>query len=126
MKGLIFLIFFLTGCFSAKADQLAYLSKQDADKAVACIVQYKYIYLFCGCCDDDVPRMVQMKDAYIRKTGYEDYYEVVLKYSVDGEIREEAVDLAYTWVQKRSKFKTIGALLHMEHDICRAFPKLKE
>jgi hypothetical protein len=122
MKGLLFILFLLIGCSSAKADQLAYLSKLDADKAVECIVQYKYIYLFCGCCDDDVPRMVQIKDAYIRKTGYEDFYEVVLKYSVDGEIKEEAIDLAYTWVRKKNKFKTIGALLHMEHDICRAFP----
>lgn len=122
MNRLLLILFLLAGCFSAKADQLAYLSEPDANKAVECIVQYKYIYLFCGCCDDDVPRMVQMKDAYIRKTGYEDFYEVVLKYSVDGEIREETVDLAYTWVQKKKKFKTIGALLHMKHDICRAFP----
>lgn len=126
MKGGVLTLLLVFAGFLAKADQLAYLSKSDANKAIDWIVQQEYIYLFCGCCDGDTPRKVKMHNAFIRKTGYEDYYEVVLKYSEDGEVKEEGVDLAYTWVRRKNKFKTIGELIHLVHDICRTFPSIKE
>lgn len=122
MNRFLLLVFFWGSVLSAKADQLAYLSESDAQKAAERILQFETVYLYCGCCDDDSPRVVQVENVRIRKTDYEEYYEVVLVYTENGLEKEEGVDLAYTWIRKKGKFKTIGSLLRLDHDPCKPFP----
>lgn len=101
------------------ADQLAYISKADADRAVAKIEKMKTIYLFCGCCSLVEPVKVQPIKVYAKHTGYEEYWEVYVQYlDEDGITRDEPLDLAYVWKKGLFKYKTIGQVLDLDHDTC--------
>lgn len=101
------------------ADQLAYISKADADHAVAKIEKMKTIYLFCGCCSLVEPVKVQPIKVYAKHTGYEEYWEVYVQYlDEDGITRDEPLDLAYVWKKGLFKYKTIGQVLDLDHDTC--------
>ncbi len=101
------------------ADQLAYISKADADRAVAKIEKMKTIYLFCGCCSLVEPIEVKPIKVYTKHTGYEEYWEVYVQYlDEDGITRDEPLDLAYVWKKGLFKYKTIGQVLGLNHDTC--------
>lgn len=101
------------------ADQLAYITKADADRAVEKIEKMKSIYLFCGCCSLEEPVKVQPIKVYAKHTGYEEYWEVYVQYvDKDGVTRDEPLDLAYVWKKGLFKYKTIGQLLDLDHDTC--------
>ena len=118
MKKYLFVLCVLFASYSY-ADQLAYISKNDAEKAVEVISKLKKVYLFCGCCEMEKPIRAKLVKVYARYTGYEDYYEVVIDYINDkGKTVTEALDLAYVWRKKMGSFKTIGKLLNLEHDDC--------
>ena len=106
---------------TAFADQLAYITKAEAEK-IAKLIKNKEIVLFCGCCDNDTPEKVKVIDTRIRYTNYEDYYEVFVTFQkADGEIITQTLDFAYVWMKHRRKFKTVGQILGMEHDPCALY-----
>jgi hypothetical protein len=119
MKKWLLLLSIFVASFSY-ADQLAYISKEDADKAVALISKMKTLYLFCGCCQMEKPIRANIVKVYAKHTGYEEYYEVYIDYINErGEtLTEQPLDLAYVWRKKTGKYKTIGQLLELEHDYC--------
>jgi len=100
------------------ADQLAYISKSEAEQA-AKLIKGKKIILFCGCCSDDTPLKVKVLKTEVKYTGYEDYYEVIVTYkNSEGETVSKGIDLAYAWVKNKKKTKTVGQVLGLEHDPC--------
>lgn len=118
MKKLLTILFLAISTLSF-ADQLAYISKADADQAIAKIEKMKSIYLFCGCCSMTKPVKITPIKVYTVFTGYEEYWEVYVQYlDEDGITRDEALDLAYVWKKGLFNYKTIGALLNLEHDYC--------
>ncbi|MDG1331445.1 MAG: hypothetical protein P8P74_03900 [Crocinitomicaceae bacterium] len=118
MKKLLTILFITISTLSY-ADQLAYISKADADRAVAKIEKMKSIYLFCGCCSLKEPEKVQPIKVYMKHTGYEEYWEVYIQYlDEDGITRDIPLDLAYVWKKKLFGYKTIGDVLKLEHDYC--------
>lgn len=121
MKTTLFFLFALFFVQPLYADQLAYISKADAEKAVAYLLKHKKIILFCGCCDGSTPSPWKISNAEVRYTGFEEYYEVVITYKSQDGITTEAIDLAYVW-EKKSR-KTIGELLGLEHDPCKPLPR---
>jgi hypothetical protein len=122
MKKIVLLFFFL-GIFSSTfADQLAYISKEDAEKAVEFIRKQKSIILFCGCCDNDKPIMIKPVNVYAKYTNFENFYEVVVEYkNKEGLISTTELDLAYTWYKKKKKIETVGQKLNLKHDFCKTF-----
>lgn len=101
------------------ADQLAYISKDNAEEAASYISKMKYVYLFCGCCSLVEPKKVKVVGATFRYTGYENYYEVYLQYEDElGKVSETPLDLAYVWKKRFLGYKTIGELMHLDHDPC--------
>jgi hypothetical protein len=102
------------------ADQLAYLSKEDAQRAATYIESVKKIGLFCGCCDNQEIEIIKPKGVEVKFTGYEQYYEVYLQYSYQGELKSTPLDLAYTWVKIKGELKTIGQVLGLDHDPCKS------
>jgi hypothetical protein len=119
MKKLILSFAFLAFVGTASADQLAYISKAEADKAAALIERQKNVTLFCGCCDGDVPITVGVEGVEVKATGYEDTYEVIITYTdANGEVQTAALDLAYAWVEGKKGLSTIGEMLGLEHDPC--------
>ncbi|MBK9191410.1 MAG: hypothetical protein IPM77_07785 [Crocinitomicaceae bacterium] len=77
---LVFVAVFAIQFFSF-ADQLAYLSKADADRAAALLENTKKVALYCGCCDNQELEVIKVKGVEVKYTGYEQYYEVFVMYS---------------------------------------------
>lgn len=123
MKGLLLLAFIGITMF-AKADQLAFISKEKAEEVAAYLNKGKMVHLFCGCCSLVEPTKVKILEAKAMHTGYENYWEIEIKYEAEnGEILFEKIDLAYVWKKGLFGAKTIGAKFKMDHDYC---VKLKE
>lgn len=123
MKAIVLVLFLLGFTTFAKADQLAYISKEEAEKAAEFIRSQKFIYLFCGCCENDTPKKIKPVSVEVRYTNYDNYYEVVVTYAGENGTQTEELDLAYTWVKKRKKMSTVGTMLNMSHDPCNPYPK---
>ena len=120
-KLLLVLTLFLS--FSTLADQLAYISRAEAEKAAAYINKRKKVVLFCGCCSLIKPKEVKVIRAEAVHTGYENYYEVTIHYLDEkGQEVNKNIDLAYVWVKKFFRYKTLGMIFNMDHDYC-VYPK---
>ncbi len=118
MKKVLTILFLAVSTMSF-ADQLAYISKTDADRAVVKLEKMKTIHLFCGCCSLEKPVKVQLIKVYAVATGHEEYWEVYIEYlDEDGITRNTPIDLAYVWKKGLFGSKTIGKLLGLEHDYC--------
>jgi glutamine amidotransferase-like uncharacterized protein len=115
-KVALTLLFSFLFTIPAKADQLAYISKGEAKKAAKVIRKMDYVFLFCGCCDNEKAEKVKVVKVEYKFTNYENYYEVILTYKKeDGSVMMEGIDLAYVW---SNKIQTIGEILSYEHDPC--------
>lgn len=127
MKTIVIILFFALVSNFSFADQLAYISKEDAMAAAELIKKTGTVYSYCGCCEDFAdpkakptkPVKLKVDQIIVRATGYEDYYEVYVV--VKG--KEIALDLAYTWYKPAKKYMTIGEGLGLDHDKCKDFPK---
>jgi len=116
MMLLVAILFFYVG--NIFADQLAYISKAEAEQA-AKLINGKNIILFCGCCEADTPLKVKVLKTEVRFTNYENYYEVYITYkNANGETVTEPIDLAYVWILKKKKLQTVGKIMNLEHDPC--------
>lgn len=101
------------------ADQLAYIDKSDAERAVTKIANMRYVYLFCGCCSMEAPKKVKPIKVYTRFTNVETYWEVYIDYvNAKGDTITKSLDLAYVWKKGLFRYRTIGDLLDLNHDFC--------
>ncbi|MGV6861534.1 MAG: hypothetical protein ACWA41_07165 [Putridiphycobacter sp.] len=121
MKKLLVLLVFGLSVLNVKADQLAYISKADAEKAVAYLQKNKKVILFCGCCSGVDAEKVKVTAVEARYTNYENYYEVYITYKDKANKKEPKtvpVDLAYLWVKHNGIVQTLGKVLDLDHDPC--------
>lgn len=120
MRFLIVTAVFMFIGLGLKADQLAWLSKENAEKGADIINNSELVYLFCGCCDDEAGELITIINVEVSYTGTDDYYEVIIEFEdAYGEYQSEAVDLAYVWTYNEDgERKTIGQLMGLEHDPC--------
>ena len=119
MKKILLIILLSLVGFQSKADQLAYVSKEEAMKGAEIIKKARIVYSYCGCCDNDKPVKLKPKQIIVRAVGYNDFYEVYVV--VDG--KEIALDLAYAWVKEKDGYQTVGEVAGLEHDPCKRLPK---
>jgi hypothetical protein len=121
MKKLLCISFFLLSNYFAKADQLAWLSKEQAEMTVQFFQEYgidKAIY-WCACCDDDIPKIISITNVFYRYTGTEEYYEVVIEGNdQNGTPISEPVDLAYVHIPSGPKANCLGKELGFECSPC--------
>jgi len=102
-----------------KADQLEWITKSEAERAVEVIKKQKKLILYCACCTGDTQELVKIKSAEIQYTGSEDYYTVLISFvGENGEKQSQTIDLAYVWTNSKSQKQTIGQLLSLDHDPC--------
>lgn len=126
-KTLLIFLLILTFIIPVKADQLSYLSKKDAKKASRVMKKLDSVYLFCGCCDENVIEVARTVKVEVKFTGYENYYEIILTYKDKKDnLQTMGVDLAYVWSKKNKKIQTIGQILKLEHDPCRSLGTVKD
>jgi hypothetical protein len=122
MRKLVFmLIAVLCLSMTAIADQLEFVSEQDAQNAVKLLKKQKYVLLYCGCCADgyDAKQYVKLKSVSYRYTNYMDFYEVVVNgVDANGNMVSETIDLAYSHIKKGKNALCIGRALNLECDPC--------
>jgi uncharacterized protein YecT (DUF1311 family) len=91
---------------TAAADQQAWVSRRDADRAAALMQVGTSIRLFCAPCDDPAPTTVRIARVEVKSTGTGDLWEV--------EVNGQPVDLAYTYVERDGRWQDLALLLGLE------------
>ena len=120
MKNLlvILLIFFYT---HAKADQLAWISKEQAEKTIEFFEtnEISEVVLWCGCCDNGLVQKITITNIFFRYTGTDQFYEIVIEgFDEMNEDYSNAVDLAYVHIQAEGFAYCLGLALEFECDPC--------
>lgn len=105
---------------NTKADQLAWLSKENAMKATSYLRNQTNVILWCACCEGNNPKqLVTITNVYYEKTGTEDYYHIMLEgQSNSNKTINEELDLAYVHVNKDGMAVCLGRELGLECDPC--------
>jgi len=122
MKKLFLIPLFLIFSNLLHADQLAFLTKEQAEKTVAYFTDndIKQVVLWCACCDHETKVKASITNVYYRKApDNSQYYEVVLQGTYLGsEKLDDAFDLAYIHVTRDGKWRCLGKELGFECDPC--------
>ena len=119
MKKTILLFVLLCSAFFSKADQLQALTQAQAEAAVTYLKKEAVIILWCSCCDNETPKKITVNEVFYKKDSDGKYYSVILKGKDEsGKEVEEYVDLAYVFVKKGKKARSLGKVLKFECDPC--------
>jgi hypothetical protein len=115
---LVFSFVFFFSLFS-KADQLAYISKSQADKAVKFLENKNELLLWCACCENDQKRKIKVTSVYAEFVNYQHYFQVILEgVEESGKKVRIELDLAYVHFKKGKKAKCVGKALKFKCDPC--------
>ncbi len=119
-KIFLFLAFLFVG-FTAKADQLAWISKAQAEETVKYLNgnEPSEIMFWCACCENDERYVYEFVSASFEHTGTDEYYQVIITFNDEkGEERQRKVDLAYVHLKKDGKAECLGRLMDYECSPC--------
>jgi hypothetical protein len=119
-KTILILLVTIFGANISFADQLAWLSKEDAQRGAEFIENAKKVIFFCGCCDKSAVEKIKVLGVEVKHTGTDDFYEIYVSYNYHGESKSTPVDLAYVWVKTKSGLQTVGQALGMKCDPCKS------
>jgi len=103
------------------ADQLQWVSKLQANKAVQFIKQNKVseVILWCSCCSNEPMKHITVDKFYTTYSGTENYYKLILEgKDENGNYIKEDIDLAYVFLKSGTQAKCFGQLLKFECDPC--------
>jgi hypothetical protein len=81
----------LLWCLSARADQCAYITKEQASKALSRLDLSQTIYFLCEPCGEIKPTLTTIKSLTMETVGYQEYWQV--------KVNGKGIDLAYTFVE---------------------------
>jgi hypothetical protein len=121
LKKLLAIIVLISAVQFVKADQLQWITKEQAEKTVQFIRdnEISQVILWCACCDNDQKLLVNISKISYRPASDPQYYEVVIKgFFYNGGNFNEDVDLAYVHIQKGTKWYCLGKELEFECDPC--------
>ncbi len=93
-------LFLLALSVNAFADQAAYITRAQAEKAVAFLRGQNKIKHFCAPCGDKKATIEHIYKLKAAPAGYENFWEV--------KINGKGVDLAYVYYQKGKKWKNLA------------------
>ena len=103
------------------ADQLAYITREQAEQTVA-YFEYeniKQVVLWCACCENESKVKVFVTEVYMQPTYYKNYFQVYIRgVASDGQKIDLGVDLAYVHIKKKSKWYCLGKQLGFDCDPC--------
>lgn len=89
------------------ADQAAWITKEQAEKAVALLKDKKQIRHYCNPCKDKGDKVEDIETVDLAKIEDEDYWEV--------KINGEGVDLAYVYyLDKKGRWKNVATELKIK------------
>lgn len=119
MKRPFIMLCLLLASYFTKADQLALVTREQAEKAVAYLKKEATVVVWCSCCDGDPMKRITVTEVFTKIDQDGKYYSVVLKgRDEEGKEVEEYLDLAYTFVKKGSKGHALGKVLKFKCDPC--------
>lgn len=118
MKSLLFSIALLFCISTAQADQLMYLSEEQAYAAQAYLSEQAAVILWCGCCEEEEPRSVVIESVEVEEAEDGSFLVVISGIDHNGEVVNEAVDLAYVHVVIENTAFCLGLVLEYECDPC--------
>jgi len=92
---------------AAYADQAAYITQAQAEKAAAFLKDKTQIRHYCAPCDDKGDRVEVVASVEAATAGYQQYWEV--------KVNGEGIDLAYVYFEtKDGKWKNLAKELHIK------------
>lgn len=110
---------FIGFTLTASADQLAWITREQAEQAQALLNQEKEVLLYCGCCDNDPHKYLKVEGSTVAYTGTDNYFEVQLTaQDHDGNPVTTSLDLAYVFLNREGTANCLGILLGFECDPC--------
>lgn len=122
MKKLLLVLAMLFSFNFAFADQLAWITLEQAQKAVEILSKEKQVIDWCACCEDGSSEkiLVNLKGVrYEEVTGYSLYKVIISGIDSNGNDVEKAVDLAYIHIKgKDNKAHCVGTMISKECDPC--------
>lgn len=119
MKTIILFTFFILSNFIAKADQLEWVTKSQAEQAVNYLKKQSELILWCACCSDDIAERVMINNVYFEKVENTEYYQVFIKGSNEmGDDFTKGIDLAYVHVKIGKNAVALGRVLKFKCDPC--------
>lgn len=119
MKKSLIVLSLLLATFFAKADQLAALTREQAEKAVAYLKKESTVILWCSCCESETMNRISINEVFLKADKNGKYYSVIVKgRNEEGKEVEEYVDLAYVFVKKGKKAQCLGKVLKFKCDPC--------
>lgn len=121
MKKALFLLLLFFAVNVSFADQLAWITKEQAVKTVAYFEDkdIEQVVLWCACCDNDPKTKVNVSEITYKKADDPGYYEIwITGETTDGRKINQPVDLAYVHVLRGSKWRCLGKELKFECDPC--------
>ncbi len=119
MKSILILVFVFAFNLFSKADQLAYITKAQADKAVKFLQDKDELILWCACCNNDKKQKITVNQVYSEFVNYQHYFQVILEGKDESgkKVRIE-LDLAYVHFKKGKKAQCVGKALKFKCDPC--------
>ena len=107
LKAIILSIAIALSAVAAYADQAAYITQAQAEKAAGFLKDKKQIRHYCAPCDDKGDRVEDISTVEAVPAGYQQYWEV--------KVNGEGVDLAYVYFQdKYGKWKNLAKELNVK------------
>jgi len=116
LKKHLLILTLLLSALLAQADQLSYLNKADAERAVRYLKTQHSLVIWCACCNNDKPvRLTRIRNIRYTHTGYRVFYEITLRGKTEtGKTITYTLDLAYTHARKDKVWIPVCHILNME------------
>ena len=121
MRKFLIVIVLLLAVKFVYADQLAWITKEQAQKTVAYFNEREVsqVILWCACCDNDPKMLINVEGVTYKPASDANYFEVYITGTTfDGKRFDQPVDLAYVHVLRGSKWRCLGKELKFECDPC--------
>jgi hypothetical protein len=121
MKKIFFVLVIFFAAKISYSDQLAWLTKEQAEKTVTFFddENIDQVVLWCACCDNDTKIKVNVEQVAYKKADDPAYYEVyIIGTTTNGRPVNQPVDLAYVHIKRGSKWRCLGKELKFECDPC--------
>ena len=107
IKAVLVSIALAISAVAVYADQAAYITRAQAEKAVAFLKDKKQIRHYCAPCDEKGDRVEDIETVEAAPAGYQQFWEV--------KVNGEGIDLAYVYFQtKNGKWKNLAKELDIK------------
>ncbi len=107
IKAVLLLTILAISVLAVYADQAAYITQAQAEKAAAFLTGKMQIRHYCAPCDDKGDRVEDIKTVVAAPAGYQEFWEV--------KVNGEGIDLAYVYFQtEEGKWKNLAKELDIK------------